>query len=56
MTDVKVFTDKQTDKRTDQKLCDPDLSMRGHKKKKNALSNRIDKPGSVFTNYSSKRS
>ena len=30
MANVKVFADKQTDKRTGQKLYSPDLSMRGH--------------------------
>ena len=32
MANVKIFADKQTDKRTGQKLYAPDLSMWGHKK------------------------
>ena len=31
MANVKIFADKQTDKRTGQKLYAPGLSMRGHK-------------------------
>jgi hypothetical protein len=32
MANVKVFADRQTDRRTGQKLYAPDLSIRGHKK------------------------
>ena len=32
MVNVKVFTDKQMDKQTGQKLYAPDPSMQGHKK------------------------
>ena len=32
MSDLKVFTEKQMDKRTGQKLHAPNLSMHGHKK------------------------
>ena len=32
IVNVKVFEDKHTEKWMDQKLCAPDLSMRGHKK------------------------
>ena len=32
MANVHVFADKQTDRRTGQKLYAPDQSMRGHKK------------------------
>jgi hypothetical protein len=31
MANVKVFADRQTDRRTGQKLYAPDLSIRGHK-------------------------
>ena len=31
MANVKVFADKQTDKRTGRKLYAPDISMQGHK-------------------------
>jgi hypothetical protein len=31
MANVKVFADKQTDRRTGQKLYVPDLSIQGHK-------------------------
>jgi hypothetical protein len=33
MANVKVFEDRQTDRRTGQKLYAPDLSIRGHKNK-----------------------
>jgi hypothetical protein len=36
MANVKVFADRQTDRRTGQKLYAPDLSIRGHKKRQNA--------------------
>jgi hypothetical protein len=42
MTNVKVFADKQTYRRTGQKLYAPDLLIRGHKKTlKNPLSSLI---------------
>jgi hypothetical protein len=45
MVNVKVFadrqTDKQTDRRTGQKLYAPDLSIRGHKKKQTKQKQRL---------------
>ena len=35
LTNVKVFADKETDRRTSQKLCAPNLLMQGHKKSEN---------------------
>jgi hypothetical protein len=32
MANIEVFADRQTDRRTGQKLYAPDLSIRGHKK------------------------
>jgi hypothetical protein len=33
MANVKVFADRQTNRRTGQKLYSPDLSIRGHENK-----------------------
>ena len=47
MTNVNFFADKETNKRTGQKLYAPDLSMRGHK---NLLCPTTDSCGTaVFT-------
>jgi hypothetical protein len=39
MTNVKVFADRQTNRRTGQKLYAPDLSIQGYKRKKKKYQN-----------------
>ena len=54
MAHVKVFADKQTDKRTDQKLYAPDLSIRGHKNRDHLKTPAIVRcPFTIDKNYSS---